>query len=212
MKILELFSTSKLSHYKKGEAIIRADEAVDDVYYIVKGFVRMYSITDSGDEKILVMNLPGDMFPLIPILGNIENRWYYEAMADTDVFKIAKSQFLDHIKLNPDTLFEVVRQMADFLRILTTRIDILDSLKAKERIISELIFLVEDFGEKQPEGILINFPVTHRDIAGRNSLTRETVSRELSKLEKKRVISYRGKLLLVKDVKKLKEELENTDD
>jgi len=53
--------------------------------------------------------------------------------------------------------------------------------------------------------ILIHIPLTHRDIAMLVGMTRETVSIEIKKLERKGIIEYKGRSIFVKDLRKLKE-------
>lgn len=209
MKIFDLFSKSKLYHYKRGQIIVQPDEVPSNVFYVVKGFVKIYSITPAGDEKILVIYKAGEIFPLVTTISQVENIWYDEALTDVDVFRIQRAEFINYIKNNPETLFEITNQMSRVLGIFSKRIDILEVMKAYPRITADLLFLSEDFGEKQPDGsILINIPVTHKDLASRAAVTRETASRELSKLEKKGLIGSKGPHIIIKDIKKLKEEFD----
>jgi CRP-like cAMP-binding protein len=209
MRILDLFSSSKVIHYKKGQMILRADEVPTNVFYIIRGFVKIYSVTPTGEEKLLIIYKAGEIFPLVTTITQVENRWYDEALTDCELFRVARTDFLDYLKNNPDTLFEVTNQMSSVLRIFSRRIDILEVMKAYPRIMADILFLAEDFGERQSDGtILINIPITHRDIASRSAVTRETASRELSKLERKRLIIYKNHRIIIKNLEKLKEELE----
>ena len=90
------------------------------------------------------------------------------------------------------------------------RVDNLEYTKAYSRLIQRLLLMSERFGKEYNGSVILEIPVTHKDIANTISLTRETTSRELLKLEKKKLISQKGHILVVNDIKKLRKELESS--
>ena len=51
------------------------------------------------------------------------------------------------------------------------------------------LMLTDEYGEKTPEGIILNIKLTHQDISDMTGLTRETVTRVLDKLQKNNEIA-----------------------
>jgi CRP-like cAMP-binding protein len=60
------------------------------------------------------------------------------------------------------------------------------------------------FGKLTAEGMLIEVPLRHQDIASSINATRETTSRELSALERKGLLLNKQSLILLKDIPALK--------
>jgi CRP/FNR family transcriptional regulator len=56
-----------------------------------------------------------------------------------------------------------------------------------------------EIGVSDKCGLVIDTPMTNRDIAGLVGSTEETVSRIMSRLKKEEVLSVDGKYLIVKD-------------
>jgi CRP/FNR family transcriptional regulator len=59
------------------------------------------------------------------------------------------------------------------------------------------------FGKKTPEGLLINVPLRHQDIASSINASRETTTRELTALERKELLTNRQSLITLVDLNKL---------
>jgi CRP/FNR family transcriptional regulator len=64
------------------------------------------------------------------------------------------------------------------------------------------------FGVESPEGILLDVPLRHQDIASSISATRETTGRELSALERQGLLTSRQSMIVLKDLAKLRKYLE----
>lgn len=68
------------------------------------------------------------------------------------------------------------------------------------RLATVLIEFMDKYGEKNKEGIYISLPLNREQIANYCGITRETVSRRLSKFDKLGIIKLQGnKGLIVKD-------------
>jgi CRP-like cAMP-binding protein len=71
--------------------------------------------------------------------------------------------------------------------------------KVEKRIACVLLKMLGEIGISDKCGLVIDTPLTNRDIAGLVGSTEETVSRIMSRLKKEEVITTEGKFLVVKD-------------
>jgi len=71
--------------------------------------------------------------------------------------------------------------------------------KVEKRIACVLLKMVNEIGIFDKCGLVIDTPLTNRDIAGLVGSTEETVSRIMSRLKKEEVLATEGKFLVVKD-------------
>lgn len=207
VKFSGFFQKGKLMHFKKREILIRPDDFPSGVFYIEKGHVKVYSITEDGEEKLHIIYKPDEIFPLIWALRSIQKEAYYEALEDLTVYRISQKDFLDFISSNPGAAFELADRLAAAFDVFIDRVDNLEITKSYPRLVARLIFLAERFGIKEDNGILINAPIAHKDIANSIAMTRETASRELAILEKKGLIKYKNHLIFITDPEKLQSEL-----
>lgn len=204
---LELFQSGKSISYRKNEIITRPDDAPSGVYYIEDGFVKVYSITEDGDEKLHIIYKTGQVFPLMWALENIHKDVYYQALTNVKLKRVSKEFFNNFIQKNPTINAELVDRLVFHFNVFVDRVDNLEIAKAYPRLVAQILFLAKRFGKQRGKKILIDIPLAHKDIANMINMTRETASREFEKLEKRGLIAYEKHLIVVNNIPKLEEEL-----
>lgn len=206
--LAEFFSAGKVREYKKGEIIIRPDDPPTGVFYIEKGYVRLYSLTIDGEEKLYTVFKPDDIFPLHWALHKIHKNVHYEAMTPCTLRKVTREEFTAFLTKSTDALFELSDRLIDLYAEFADRVDNLEIAHSYPRVVARLICLGKKLGLKDGNNILIKAPITHKDIAASIAMTRETASRELEVLVKKRLVGYRNHFIVIYNIDKLKQELE----
>lgn len=200
------FTQFKLLHYKKGDTILRPDDLPPGVFYLKKGYVKLYSLCREGEELSLIIFKPGDFFPIGWVINNKIDPYYLSAMTPVEVWRAPREKFLEFIKTDPDVFFELTSKILIRLGGLLQRMEHLVFGNAGDKVASILVICTERFGQKEGSEIIIQVPLSHKEIAALVGLTRETASVEMKKLEREGLISYRGRLIVIKNIKKLKEE------
>ncbi len=206
-KIEKFFSQFQSYTYKKGELIIQPDKNPIGAYYIKKGFVREYGISRTGIEISLHIFVPQTYFPMMWVIADIPNRYYYEALTNVELYSAPKDKILVFLKENPDILWSLTQRILLGLDKLTLRLEYLSFGKAYEKVVSILLYIARHFGEEKNGRIVTSHKFTHRDIGALAGISRETTSREWEKLEKKQLIKYDKQYIIIEDLHKLSEEL-----
>jgi len=78
----------------------------------------------------------------------------------------------------------------------------------KGGLYSILIRLCNSYGVKTDDGILIDLPLTHQELANLTFGTREVIQRSLKELREKDIISYDNQKITVKKINCLKQEVD----
>ena len=206
-KLISFFEKHKSYHYKKGEVIVRPDDEASNIYYIKSGYIRVYRITDWGDIKLQIVYKYDEIFPIHWTFSSDPSIEFFEAMGDVNVLKAPKKEFTQFLIDNPDVLLNVAKRVLSILKIAADRNDNLLFTDAYSRVVARILHLARRFGNTTQGAITIQAPVNQKDIAFSIGMTRETASRCLSKLERKRLITYRDHLIVIRDIDKLREEL-----
>ncbi|OGH15971.1 MAG: hypothetical protein A3C30_04005 [Candidatus Levybacteria bacterium RIFCSPHIGHO2_02_FULL_40_18] len=204
-KLLKFFSKFRKLDYKKHEVIIRADEIPQGVYYLKKGYVRLYSISEAGQELTLIIFKPNDVFPIRWAITDA-SPYYFDTLTPIEVMRAPREQFLEFLQQDPEVLYKVLSNILIRLGGLLERMEYLIFGDAHQKVASILVICAERFGITSIRGIIIRVPLTHKDIANLIGLTRETTSIEIKKLEKLRVLKKESGRFLIKNVTKLKQE------
>lgn len=210
----EFFLKSKSYSYKSGEIILRQDDEPQGVYYIEKGYVKIYSITQDGNEKLHVIYKSGEIFPWIWVFRDNAKSVYYEALGTVVLRRAPKEEFLEFLKTKSsqknscELLFELADRIIEVLDIHVDRVANLELTKACPRLVARLLSLAKRFGRKEEKETILDVPLSHQDIANSINMTRETASRELGELERKGLVKYKDRLIIIPSIKKLEKELE----
>jgi CRP-like cAMP-binding protein len=203
IKMKGFFSKFKEYVYKKGETILRAGDEPRGVYYLKKGFVRLYSVSKSGEELTLIIFMSGDLFPITWALNETPNSYYLEAMTVCKLKRASNKSFLEFVNNNPDIYFDLTGKMLTRLGGVLRRMEHLVFGDAYSKVASILLICAERFGEKRGKLAVIKVPLTHSDIARLIGVSRETASIEIKKLENKGLIVYKGRFIAISNYKKL---------
>lgn len=205
-KLSHFFSKFKKYHYKKGETILRGGDTPQGVYFIDKGYVRDYSISKDGEELTLIIFKSEDFFPMQWVFNDRINQHYFDAMSAVELWRCPKEEFIKFIEENPEIFLELTSHITLRLSGIMQRMEYLAFGNAYEKVASILMICADRFGKEEQGETVIQVILSHRDIANLLGITRETASIEIKKLERKGLISYRGRLLVVKDKKGLEKE------
>lgn len=205
-KIDDFFAYYPLMKYKKREIVMRSDDARSTIYYINRGFVRAYRISEEGGELTLLILKNGEFYPLTYGLNNMPTIYYLEAITALEVYKAPQVEFLTFLSSNPDVFFDLSTQVMDRFDGMLARMEYMVWSKAHTKVAATLLICARRFGQVKNNTLLITVPLTHQDIATMVGLTRETTSVEMKKLEKKGILSKRGRFLFIENVKQLEKE------
>jgi CRP/FNR family transcriptional regulator len=198
-QLVNFFASGDEESFVNGEIITHGDYP-SGVFLITSGFVKVYSISDKGDKCIHIVYQSGEVFPLIWAFNGIRRRVFYEAITNVTVQRVARDKFLKSVETNLELSRKMLSELSKQFMIYADRLDNLESKDAHERITHRLLFLAGRFGVKQGSAVIIKAPITHELIAESINLSRETVSREMEKLEGKKLISKTGKYIVISDV------------
>lgn len=206
-KTIKFFSSFPLVEFNKGELIIQPEDEVNTTYFINQGNVREYAISPQGTEISIHIFTQYAFFPMTAIIGNISNRYYFEALVDSHIYTVPKKDILDFLHKEPLVLFDLTKRLLMGLDKLSARVESLTYAKSDVKIASILLFLARHFGEQQKNKIFVRTTFTHQDIAALSGMSRETASREWEKLQKQGIIDYDSHHIVILDLSALKKKL-----
>lgn len=200
-------SNGAKTKYTKGAVIVDCNEIPNGIYYLEEGYVKAYSLTERGHEHVHIIYKPGEIFPARWSFSSIKGDLTYVAMNEVIAWKAEKTKFTEFLHKDSRLLDLALEYSNTILDVFVNRVNDLEHMNAFLRVASRLITMSKRFGKELDGGVLIQAPVTQQDIAGSLALSRESVSREISKLEQKGIIEYRDQLIFVTNLDLLKNEI-----
>ncbi|WP_235852129.1 Crp/Fnr family transcriptional regulator [Niallia nealsonii] len=197
--------TKKVQHlyFKKGQLLVAEGEYADSLYIIHSGKVKLIKLTVHGKEQILHLLTNGDFFGERNLFANTEgNNFSAYAMEDTKICLLLKKDFDEMMIANPEISIKILKTIMDRLSHTEDLAKILATKDPEVRIAHLLDEFCAKFGTITEKGVLIDLPITREEISNYVGLTRETISRKLSKFADMDLLTLIGnKQILVKNQK-----------
>jgi len=114
------------------------------------------------------------------------------------------SVFRATVHAHSDVCDQLLQVLAGYVRTMSNRVNEFTTLDARHRIYAELLRLSRPEVGK-PKHAVVSPPPVHADIAARVSIRRESVTRELSALERAGLIEKRKGALVLTDPARLRQ-------
>lgn len=197
--------------YKKGDIIIQHGSISGKFMIVKKGKIKIVSLTPEGREQILYILNTGDFFGEHNLLRDRAAAYYVQAMDDTIICSIGKTDFEKLMLLHPNIAVKVMEGLCDRLKHMESLVKTISPKDVNLRITMLLLDLSYRYGSKQPDGILIEVPMSREEMANYIGVARETLIRKLSSLKENGVIELLGhKKIRIMDIGRLEIEVTNS--
>lgn len=204
MKELRQFLSSyRVKSFTKGELILCEGEVPQAAYFVKKGIVKIYNLTNEGLEKPISFDLENEMFPTGWVFGIVKRaQFFYEAFSACELYVVNRDDYLHYLQADNKILYSHFHDIVTKYLNFEVRVYALEQSKASQKLIHTLHFFILRFGKHiRGNMVRINLPLTQQDLANFMGLTRETTGLELKKLEKSGIINHRHRHYTVDAVK-----------
>ena len=184
--------------YGPGEAVFVQADPTDQMFLIKAGRVRLSKLLEDGAEFTLDIRKAGDF------LG--ENMLGEEAsypvtawcMEETLTCGFTKERFEKLVLDHPRIGLQVMRNLSKRISSLSNRIESMSLTHLGERLYQVLRNMALEHGVKGKDGLVIQFPLTHEDLAFLVGAHRVSVTRALKELKKTGSVVQQKKRLVVR--------------
>jgi len=202
----KFFSRRPILLFKRGEALIREGDPTTRVYWIKKGFVRLYLISETGDEISLHIYQPDCFIPTTLGLSDTFMPYTFAAMTPVEAQCTSMDEFMEYLEKNPSLYRCVIKRNAKMMKSFFQRMEVVLTKSAYEGVAFVLSRFTKTFGcgvsnSNEP----VKIPLSHQEIATWLSTTRETVSRQIERLKAEGMIATSNRHITILTPRKLSE-------
>lgn len=198
----------KLLVFRKKDVILRPNETPSGVFFITRGYVKSYTLTNTGQTNLLIIYKAQELLPLGWAMGDHKVDCYYEAKTIVEGWSVPNILFQERLLRDPLLSERVTHQVLELMRLYSARIQTLEHRSARDRLAYYLSYLMERYGIARGEDVIIDAPITHQDLADSLNMSRETASREMEKLVRQGLIEQQSHLIVIKNYRQFKKTFE----
>lgn len=183
------------------QVLVLENDWGSSVYFILNGWAKIRTYNLDGKEVTLNILGQGELFGEMAALDEVPRSTDVITLTTTMVGSMPAQDFVKLIKTEPLAGLRLAQLMAKRLRQVNRRLRLRES-DSTSRVADTLLFMVEGQGKSREQGTEIpNLP--HRELSSLSGLARETVTRVLTKLEKKGLIVRNQDFLCIPDLSAL---------
>ena len=211
--LFEVLSEQEMNHLldlvelrtvSKFDDIFNVGEASSFVCFLVKGIVKIGSLSDDGREVIKYVLHPMAMFGELSLVGESNRKDFAVAMnEDVQYYALKTSDFQRLIATNQQLCVSLMNYIGTRLREVETRLEDLVFKDARARIIDFIKESAEKRGRKVGFEMLFKHCLTQQDIANITGTSRQTVTSVLNELKRSDLIYFNRRSILIRDMAKL---------
>ena len=161
-------------------------DPADRLWVVASGQVKIVKHTSDGQENLLEVITPGEMFGGAGLLLAAHPATAV-AMTATTTLSIERGLYLQLIRQYPDIALRIIHLLAERLQA-AMKMRALAVERVDVRLANILLKLCDKAGEPIDEGTRINLPLSRQDLADMAGTTIETAIRVMSRLRKEGLV------------------------
>lgn len=190
-----------------GDQLFRAGDAADHLFVLAAGRVKVSQPTVGGQEVVVDVLVPGELFGALGSPGEPPLAETAEALTTTCALRLDVSAFREVLVEHPPVALRVLDDLALRLSDARRRVGLQSTSTVSQRVASVLLRLAEKVGQERAgdAGVLIQLPLTRTDLAGMTGSTPESVSRAMSRFRADGIIDTGRRWTAVVDAARLRD-------
>jgi CRP/FNR family cyclic AMP-dependent transcriptional regulator len=193
-QILAISGLIKKRTAPKNTLIIQEGDTSDSLFIIKEGKVNVTLSNDQGKEIILSTLTKGAHFGELSLLDDDPRSSNVIAVEKCEFLILHKHDFISLMKQHPSIAFGIIKYLCRQVRSITQTAERLALMDVYQRLVN----LLTDMARPNEAGkLVIETPLTHKEIAMRVGSSREMISRIMSELEKGQYLSSENKKITV---------------
>jgi CRP-like cAMP-binding protein len=191
-------------YYAAGEVVYRTDEAGDELYQLVSGNIRLYTVDPQGRELLYIIHKAGNCFGEMSLIDNLPRAHIAQAIGETEIRVLRRRQFEQLWMLYPEISRELCRLLCSRERDMFGVFEGRSLLPLSTRIAIRLYQLASTLGTEQCDGIHFDLRITQEDISLMVAASRQAVNKVLKDWQGEGIIVISYGNYIVKDLQALK--------
>ncbi len=217
---ITLFQTLDRAQLTRLEAIVstetfRRDTVVffegdtsDSVYGILSGAVKVFRTSVEGEERILEILAPGDVFGEYALIDGKSRSASVATLEESVFLSISHRDFRRFVIDAPDVLWKVLESFTDRMRRQTREMMEFSRQDVPSRLATVLLKLADKHGRPSDSGCVIPLKLTAESLAEMVASTTDRIEGLLKRWESEALILTTPSALTVLDMKSLRRSLE----
>src|SRR5215469_8773737 len=180
---------------EKGEYLFHEGDPAHGFYVVQRGAVNVHRVNAAGKEQVIHVFRSGDSFAEVALASPTGYPADARAIEPSQVLLVQKEGILALIKRQPELALRMLGSMSSHLRVLVAQLEDLTLKDVETRLANWLIKRCPD--PRSQQSVRIELTMTKRVLAAELGTVSETFSRTLAKFREQKLLSVKGKTVVI---------------
>ncbi len=188
-----ILKNGHLRKFPKNQIIFYAGAVCNEIYYINKGWVNIYSMTDEGKRVSVGLRSKGEFIGISEAFCRSPWQCFAQALAEVEVYAIELKNLYIILDKYPNILRKFLSLTAYRLQQANTTMLNYVCKQAPGRLAITLLNLAEKSSSKKNDKVKVSIKLTQEELAAIISTTRQSASRIINSFKKLGFIEMKGR-------------------
>jgi CRP/FNR family transcriptional regulator, cyclic AMP receptor protein len=175
-----LLTYSRVERYPPGEEIFPKGSPGNTLMLVVRGRVKITSVSIGGKEIVLNIINPGEIVGEIGMLDGGERSGDAVAMTDCELLVLSRRDFMPLLEKHADMCLMLIKILCARLRHTSEQVEDLLFRQLEGRIAKALLELSRQNGRPQVDGRVLELHLSQSDLGTIVGSSRESVNKQLN--------------------------------
>lgn len=194
------FAGGRRQRLRLGTVLFSEGDASNRVILLVSGRVKISTFSEAGQETVLGYRGAGDVLGELSAIDGKPHLSTVTVVDAGEALVVPAERFLAALETEPGLALVVLRSIVGRLRDSDRKRAEFTELDVVGRVAHRMVELAERYGRPSGDGILIDLPISQRELAGWVGSSREAVNKALAQLQARELIHAERRQLTVLDL------------
>jgi len=175
----EILMFASERRFRRGQTIFQRGDNGSSMMAVLRGRVRISSVSADGKEVTLNVINPGEIFGEFALLDGKPRSNDATASEETLLLIVERRHFMPFLSRNQDLTLRLIAVLCEKLRRTSMALEEIALFDLPVRLARVLLKLADDYGRPAPTGIRIDLKLSQRDLSNLVASSRESVNKQL---------------------------------
>ena len=202
--LASLESHARVRDFSPRQVIYAPADASESVFLVVRGRVRLMSLTPDGKEAVLGLVEPGELFGEMALLSPAPREEHAEAALSSTIAALPRDVLEAAMSRHGELSLEIWKFIGWRRQRIERRLRGLLFRSTRERVLLLLVDLAEQYGRPNRDGTVeLGIRLSHQEIANLIGATRESVTVTLGELQSEGLLTVGRQRLAIASLDRL---------
>jgi CRP/FNR family transcriptional regulator, cyclic AMP receptor protein len=195
-----LLHFARVERYRAGEEVFSKGSPGQSMMAVLRGQLKMTSVSSDGREIVFRIMYPDDCFGEIALLDGEERSADAVAMTDCELLVLNRRDFMPILHKRADICLILLRILCQRLRQTTEQVEDVLFRHLESRIAKQLLHLAESASLHSVQGLAVDLHLSQRELGNFAGCSRESVNKTLQTWHRAGIITLSKGSIVINDI------------